>query len=121
MNVHNLKKSREAAHLTQAQVAEKLDITSVAYQNYEYGKREPNNSLLCKIADLFNVTTDYLLGRDSELEPFEVLAARYNLSEIDIALIMAFVALPKDERNALTKLLNNAGFHAEFYRDKNGD
>lgn len=36
------------------------------YQNYEGGQREPNFSTLIALADFFDVTTDYLLGRTDE-------------------------------------------------------
>lgn len=70
MNIENLKKARESTGLTQAQAAEELGISGGTYTNYEQGKREPNNTLLVKIADLFGVTTDYLLGREPEENPF---------------------------------------------------
>lgn len=69
LNIDNLKKAREATHLTQSQVAKELSISDGSYKNYEQGKREPNNTLLCKIAELFNVTTDYLLGFDKSSQP----------------------------------------------------
>lgn len=74
MNIENLKQAREAAHFTQMQAANALEISDGTYKNYEQGKREPNNTLLLKIADLYGVTTDYLLGREPaqpEPNPFE--------------------------------------------------
>ena len=106
MNVQNLKKARETMHLTQLQVAEKLGITSVAYQNYEYGKREPNNTLLCKIAELFNVTTDYLLGRDTgDPEPIDQLAGEFNMSALEKNILNNYLALPKSMRGDLMEFL----------------
>lgn len=35
------------------------------YANYEYGTNEPDLNMLKQIADLYDVTTDYLLGEDS--------------------------------------------------------
>ena len=64
MNIENLKKAREASNLTQVQAAKKLGISDGTYKNYEQGKREPNNEMLVKIANLYNVPTDYLLGRE---------------------------------------------------------
>ena len=64
MNIENLKKAREAANLTQVQAAKKLGVSDGTYKNYEQGKREPNNEILVKIANLYNVPTDYLLGRE---------------------------------------------------------
>ncbi len=37
-----------------------------SYCRYESGEREPTASVLVRIADFYNVTTDYLLGRSDE-------------------------------------------------------
>ena len=57
-----LKLLRNEKNLSQKQVAEQLGITVSAYSNYEQGIREPSYDILIKIAKLYNVTTDYLLG-----------------------------------------------------------
>lgn len=58
-----LKKARLKKGMTQEFVAKKLGITFQALSNYERGLRDPDNELLRKMADLYNVTADYLLGR----------------------------------------------------------
>jgi transcriptional regulator with XRE-family HTH domain len=58
-----LKELRKERNLRQEHVAVALDISMSAYCNYEQGKREPNTSVLCRMADFYDVTTDYLLGR----------------------------------------------------------
>ena len=50
--------------MTQQEVADKLGITLPAYTAYESGKREPDFSILQSLANIFDVTTDYLLGRN---------------------------------------------------------
>ena len=59
-----LKSIRQKNHKTQKEVAEILGMTTNAYQKYELGKLEPNLTKLVILADLFNVSTDYLLCRD---------------------------------------------------------
>lgn len=61
-----LKSARKTANKTQKEVALYLGIAERAYQNYEYGNREPNLETLSKLADFFNVSTDYLLGRSDD-------------------------------------------------------
>ena len=61
-----LKELRKEASLTQAQVAIYCDITEKAYQNYELMTREPKIENLIKIANLFNVSIDYLVGRTDD-------------------------------------------------------
>ena len=48
---------------TQKETAELLDINLRSYQLYEQGKVEPSIKKLLLLADFFDVTTDYLLGR----------------------------------------------------------
>lgn len=54
---------RKSQGKSQAEVAEYIGLTVAAYQNYEAGRREAGYEVLCKIADMFNVSLDYLLGR----------------------------------------------------------
>lgn len=61
-----LKQLRLEKNLTQKQVADFLQITVTAYQNYEYDKRELNISSLKIIADYFDVSIDYLVGRSDD-------------------------------------------------------
>lgn len=53
---------------TAQQMADILGVSLRAYRFYESGSREPNLSLLCKIADILGVTTDYLLCRNTDGE-----------------------------------------------------
>ena len=63
-----LKECRKAKGLTQMQVATYCDITEKAYQNYELMTREPRIEILVRIADLFEVSLDYLTGRTDRAE-----------------------------------------------------
>ncbi|MGX7596335.1 helix-turn-helix domain-containing protein [Planococcus plakortidis] len=50
--------------LTQQDFADKIGISRAALSHYEKERRDPDFETLIKIADYFDVTTDYLLGRD---------------------------------------------------------
>ena len=58
----SLKRFRNEFNLTQQQVADSIGILKQAYQRYEYG-RDPAISVLCKIANVYNISLDYLVGR----------------------------------------------------------
>ncbi|MBP2072288.1 helix-turn-helix domain-containing protein [Thermoanaerobacterium butyriciformans] len=58
-----LRRLREEKGLLQRELAEKLNLSRVAITHYEQGKRFPEWGTLQKMADLFNVSVDYLLGR----------------------------------------------------------
>lgn len=60
-----LVKLRKAKGLTQNDVAGHLGISRGAYANYELGTREPDTDTLIKLAELYGVTVDYLLGRSN--------------------------------------------------------
>lgn len=57
-----LKEIRKRRGFTQGYVAEQLGVTRPAYTAYESGKREPDFSALSKLAKIYGVSTDYLLG-----------------------------------------------------------
>ena len=58
---------RKKKGLSQKAVAEAVGITSRTYQRYEAGEREAAVSTLIRMADVYDVTVDYLVGRtDSE-------------------------------------------------------
>lgn len=61
-----LKELRKEKGLRQEQVAVALDISMSSYCLYEQGKREPTASVLCRMADYYGVSVDYLLGRSEE-------------------------------------------------------
>ncbi len=58
-----LRECRKSKGYTQGQVAIYCDITEKAYQNYELMTRVPKIDILIKIADLYGVSLDYLVGR----------------------------------------------------------
>ena len=63
-----LKQCRKERGLTQWEVAVYCDISEKAYQNYELMTREPKLEILAKVADLFDVSLDYLVGR-TDIKP----------------------------------------------------
>lgn len=64
-----LKKLRKAKGCTQREVADYLEINQVSYARFESGENQPSKKSLVKIADFFNCTTDYLLGRTNHPQP----------------------------------------------------
>ena len=61
-----IKDLREDADLKQKEIAAILGIDQRVYSNYEIGKREIPTHLLVKLADYYNTTTDYILGRTND-------------------------------------------------------
>ena len=63
MFIERLKKLRKQEKLTQKDIATFLNISQPAYQQFESGKKKMNLETMEKLADYFNVSTDYLLGK----------------------------------------------------------
>lgn len=63
-----LKGLRKEKRFTQREMGERLGITLRAYQSYEYGTRYPEFPGLIKLADFFDVSLDYLVGRSDHRE-----------------------------------------------------
>ncbi len=61
-----LKRFREAYHLTQKQAASAAGVAERVYQSYEYGKVVPTATVLISLADSFDVSLDYLVGRSDD-------------------------------------------------------
>ena len=59
-----LRKVRMNSGLTQQNMADKLGISLNAYQKYEQAERSPSLECLVSIADIFDISLDYLLCRD---------------------------------------------------------
>jgi transcriptional regulator with XRE-family HTH domain len=64
-----LRELREEANLTVEQLAEKLGVVKQTISKYENNQREPKYEYLLKLAEIFNVSVDYLLGRIDERKP----------------------------------------------------
>lgn len=58
-----LKQLRNNHGISQQTLASKVGVSDTALQNYEYGKREPALSTIISLADYFDVSIDYLVGR----------------------------------------------------------
>ena len=63
-----LRKMRMKQGITQQSMADKLQISLNAYQKYEQAERSPSLECLVRIADILDVSTDYLLCRDDFLK-----------------------------------------------------
>jgi transcriptional regulator with XRE-family HTH domain len=103
---NNIKAAREKQGLTQQECADLFDVKLRAWQTYEQGVSEPKFEVLCKIADVFGVTTDYLLGREPAPDPF----AERNLNkESEDDVIDKYMSLPPNIRACLMDVLVQLG------------
>lgn len=110
-----LKELRKEKGLNQIQLAKFIGVSVQAYQKYEYGTAEPTFDSVCKLADFYNVTSDYLLGREAAPNPF----ADLNLSEDDEAEVIAkYMSLPPEIRACMLDVLVQLGDAARNRREQ---
>ena len=91
-----LKKLRKEAGLTQKQLAEYLNTSQPAYQNWEKGVRSPGKESIERLTNFFNVSSDYLLGNSNIKNPNEK-------SELEILIDQ----LNDEQKEKAIRLLNN--------------
>lgn len=66
---HRIKVQRLKAKFTQEEMAKKINTNFLTYRGYENCKSDIPLALLVRIADVFDVSLDYLVGREEESEP----------------------------------------------------
>ena len=54
---------KEKNKVLQKDIAKSVGLSLRSYQRYEYGERNPTSDILIKLADYFDVSIDYLVGR----------------------------------------------------------
>lgn len=98
-----LRDLRFQAGMTQTELAKKLGTTQRCVSNWENGNARPDLETIIAIADVFNETTDYVLGRDSDVTSIQNVV-RSSACERNIARIVS--ALSEDEKRALLSFLD---------------
>lgn len=80
-----LKSAREQARLTQIDVAKKLGVTNGAISGYERNYRDPDTETLRKLADLYGVTTNWVLGQEEKESAYALPESEYDrvISEVE--------------------------------------
>ncbi len=87
------------------------DISFSTYQNYESGKRVPTAEILVKLADLYGVTTDYLLGRPEANPPesaIDSFAEKEELKSLEKLLLKKYLELSDAQREAVLDFLRES-------------
>lgn len=61
---------REDRDLSQQEVGQAIGVPQRTYSYYETGQRMLPPQILCRLADFYNTSVDYLLGRTDEARPY---------------------------------------------------
>lgn len=89
-----LRELRTQAGLTQLQLAQRMGITKSVVSFYELQERTPSPDVLVKLAGIFRVSTDYLLGLDKR-ETLDISG----LSKEDVAIMRALAESLREKTN----------------------
>ena len=97
MKDKRLKILRLECEKTQEEIAKDLGISRIRYNQYETGKRTPDNEMLVQISEYFNVSIDYLLGKSEIRNPYESHARIRDSIEDDPELLEFWEVLKERE------------------------
>ena len=102
-----LKELRNKHKYTISQVCELLDFNPNTYAKYERDERDVSTETLSKLASFYNVSTDYLLGREnSEQTALDELAGQFNMSLLEKKIVENYFELPEKTRGDLMEFLS---------------
>ncbi|MFZ7936264.1 helix-turn-helix domain-containing protein [Bacillus thuringiensis] len=106
-----IKELRKERKWSQKELGEKVDVSESFISKVESGKKQPSREVTAKIAEIFNVTTDFLLGRSDEEELNEMLDVKFK------AMKDRLTNLPESQREMIMKQAEN--LMAEFEKLNN--
>lgn len=66
-----LRDLREDKDLTQTDIAKKLGMSQTGYSKYETGENDIPTQILIKLADFYDTSVDYILGRTNTINPYK--------------------------------------------------
>lgn len=92
-----LKELREERNLSQLDVANAIGTSQTNIGRWEKERNEPSSGYVIKLADFFEVTTDYLLGREDDFGNISV-TTNADLTEDEKKILATFRSLPPQRR-----------------------
>jgi len=101
--MNNFKELRKLLGLSQKDLADKLFVNQTAVSQWELGKTVPSPVILLKMCEIFNTTTDYLLGRTDKKSPRG--EPELDTNSIEYALYGEARELDEDEKKQLLELV----------------
>ena len=90
-----LKELRQDKGLSQEQLAATINVKNYTIGNWEQGRSEPSIADIIKIADYFEVSTDYLLGRSNDIG---IVQTNANLTQFENMLLSVVGKLSRDDQ-----------------------
>lgn len=110
--VKNLRLLREEMGISQKKLADMLNISQQAIFKYEKTSNEPDISTLIKLAEIFDVTVDFLIG-NSEIRESNVKKNAVMLTEKETEHIRLWRTIPYSIQNRIDELLADLPRHIQ--------
>jgi len=93
--------------MTQEELGKKFNVIKQTISSWENGNSRPDIDLASDLADFFNVTIDYLLGRVPLPSPTQLEPAPSQFSDDELALIEKYRKMKDDEKDTMHKVANH--------------
>lgn len=106
-----LKEAREKKRLTQIDVSKKLGISNGTLSGYERDYRDPDTETLKKLANLYEVSIDWLSGNDIEIKESKTPYTTYDKKMDEV--IAAYNRLPEDKKKFVNEIIRTLIKEAE--------
>lgn len=113
-----LQELRQQKRLTQLELAAAINVSHNTISAYERGVRIPTIDVVSALADYFQVTADYLIGRTRHSFPFLKLTQPYTETLTVGELLVYLDSLSADQRQTLVNLLGDMQFVATVTKRK---
>lgn len=94
---------RKQKRMSQTELAKSAGVSQTTVTSWETGKAEPSSSAVARLADIFNVTTDYLLGRPNKQETKK---DDVELSDDDVIMTWRGKPLSDEDRELIRRIMN---------------
>ncbi len=104
---------REERGLTQIELAKTLHISNSSVSAYEKNQRIPNIEVLIAFAEIFDVTTDYLLGRASRSFTPSILTKKFTQNTTYGFILESLDVLDNNQKNSAAVIISDMRFCAE--------
>lgn len=102
--LQNLKNLRKEYGISQQRLADAIGISQQSVNQYENHNIEPDIEVLSRLADYFDTSIDYIVGRTEIRRRIEYTEA-FHLNESEAAVITQYRALKESEKNCISVML----------------
>ena len=110
-----LSELRTDRKIKQKELGKLMNLSSGSISNYETGQRTPDAEMVCLFADIFNVTTDYMLGRTKiNLSP-DYLTKPFANHDTLGSLAEKMLSLDDEQKASLARIINDM-YNSRKYR-----